>query len=135
LVGRLGEQRYLSFYSGLTVAALACLIVAYLRAPAHVLWMMPGWTAALLVPVALVGSVLVAAGLSTPNPVIVRWCSHRQAVPLLSHCSTVSWLLGGLALIVASNWFDRDAKLATGIFVGGLYLYGALANPLGDAPS
>ena len=47
MVGRLGEQRYLSFYSGLTVAALACLIVAYLRAPAHVLWMMPGWTAAL----------------------------------------------------------------------------------------
>jgi uncharacterized membrane protein len=89
LVGRLGEQRYLSFYSGLTVAALACLIVAYLRAPAHVLWMMPGWTAALLVPVALVGSVLVAAGLSTPNPVIVRWCSHRQvcaAALALQHC-------------------------------------------------
>ena len=85
LVGRLGEQRYLSFYSGLTVAALACLIVAYLRAPAHVLWMMPGWT----VPVALVGGVLVAAGLSTPNPLIIRWCSHRQACAAalaLQHC-------------------------------------------------
>jgi uncharacterized membrane protein len=72
LVGRFGEERYLSFYSGLTVAALVWLIVAYIRAPSHVLWIVPGWIAALLVPVALVGCVLIAAGLSTPNPVIVR---------------------------------------------------------------
>jgi uncharacterized membrane protein len=72
LVYRFGDQRYLAFYSASAVVAFAWLIIAYLRAPALVLWATPGWAAALLLPVALVGSVLIAAGLSTPNPVIVR---------------------------------------------------------------
>jgi len=52
----------------------------------------------------------------------------RRLVPLLLHFSTVSWLLGGLALIAAANWFERDAKLSTGISVGSMYFYGAAAN-------
>jgi hypothetical protein len=52
----------------------------------------------------------------------------RRLVPLLLHFSTVSWFLGGLALIAAARWFESDARLATGLFVGGLYLYGALGN-------
>jgi hypothetical protein len=52
----------------------------------------------------------------------------RRIVPLLLHFSTVAWLLGGLALIAAAIWFDRDAKFATGLFVGSLYLLGALGN-------
>jgi hypothetical protein len=52
----------------------------------------------------------------------------RRLVPLLLHFSTISWLLGGLALIAAAIWFRHDARLATGLFVGGLYLFGALAN-------
>jgi hypothetical protein len=52
----------------------------------------------------------------------------RRLVPLVLHFSTVSWFLGGLALIAAANWFDRGARLATGVCVGGLYLYGAVAN-------
>jgi hypothetical protein len=40
-------------------------------------------------------------------------------------------LLGGLALIAAANWFEQDAKLATGISVGSMYFYGAVANLLG----
>jgi len=52
----------------------------------------------------------------------------RRLVPLLLHFSTVSWFLGGLALIAASRWFESDARLATGLCVGGLYLYGALGN-------
>jgi hypothetical protein len=54
--------------------------------------------------------------------------SIRRLVPLLLHFSTISWLLGGLALIAAANWFERDARLATGLFVGSLYLFGALGN-------
>jgi len=53
--------------------------------------------------------------------------SVRRLVPGLLHFSTVSWFLGGLALIVAI-WFERDMRLATGLFVGSLYLYGALGN-------
>jgi hypothetical protein len=52
----------------------------------------------------------------------------RRIVPLLLHFSTISWLLGGLALMAAARWFGQDVRLATGLFVGGLYLYGAVGN-------
>ncbi len=52
----------------------------------------------------------------------------RRLVPLLLHFSTISWFLGGLALIAAARWFEPDARLATGLCVGGLYLFGALGN-------
>ena len=52
----------------------------------------------------------------------------RRLVPLLLHFSTISWFLGGLALIAAARWLERDARLATGVFVGSLYLFGAIGN-------
>ena len=52
----------------------------------------------------------------------------RRLIPLLLHFSTVSWVLGGLALIVAARWFGPEARLATALCVGGLYLFGALGN-------
>jgi hypothetical protein len=52
----------------------------------------------------------------------------RRLVPLLLHFSTVAWFLGGLALIAAAAGFEPDARLATSLCVGGLYLYGALVN-------
>jgi len=52
----------------------------------------------------------------------------RRLVPLLLHFSTVSWFLGGLALIAAARWLESDSRLATGLCVGGLYLLGALGN-------
>lgn len=52
----------------------------------------------------------------------------RRLVPLLLHFSTISWFLGGLALIAAAIWFEKDARLATGLFVGSLYLFGVLSN-------
>jgi len=54
--------------------------------------------------------------------------SVRRLLPLLLHFSTISWFLGGLALIAAANWFEQNAKLVTGLFVGSLYLFGAVAN-------
>ena len=72
MIRRLGEERYLASYSALTFIAVVWLIAAYLRAPALTLWVTPRWVAILLLPIALIGSVLIAAGLSTPNPVIVR---------------------------------------------------------------
>jgi hypothetical protein len=52
----------------------------------------------------------------------------RRLVPGLLHFSTIVWFLGGLALIAAALWFDRDAQRATGLFVGSTYLFGALGN-------
>jgi hypothetical protein len=49
--------------------------------------------------------------------------SVKRLVPLLLHFSTISWFLGGLALI------------ARGLFVGSLYLFGRSRQPLGDARS
>ena len=47
----------------------------------------------------------------------------------LLHYSTLSWFLGGLVLIAAAVCpFSPDARLATGLMVGGHYLYGALGN-------
>ncbi|HEX7967532.1 MAG TPA: hypothetical protein VF502_04890 [Stellaceae bacterium] len=54
--------------------------------------------------------------------------SIKRLVPGLLHFSTVTWFLGGLALIAAAIGFGHDARLATGLCVGGLYLYGALGN-------
>jgi hypothetical protein len=58
--------------------------------------------------------------------------SVRRLVPLLLHFSTVSWFLGGLTLIAAARWLEADARLATGIFVASLYLFGALGNLWGN---
>ena len=52
----------------------------------------------------------------------------RRLVSPLLHFSTVVWFLGGLALIAAAIWFEHDARLTTALFVGGLFLYGAIGN-------
>jgi hypothetical protein len=52
----------------------------------------------------------------------------RRIMPLLVHFSTIAWLLGAFALIAAAGWFGPQAKLATSLSVGSLYLIGALAN-------
>ena len=54
--------------------------------------------------------------------------STRRLVPLLLHFSTIVWFLGGLALIAAAYCFRPDARLATSVFVGGCYLFGAIGN-------
>ena len=54
--------------------------------------------------------------------------STRRLVPLLLHFSTISWFLGGLALVAAANWFGQDTRLAISLFVGGGYMFGAVVN-------
>ena len=54
--------------------------------------------------------------------------SIKRLVPLLMHFSTISWFIGGLALIAAAVWMGPEARRATGLLVGGSYLIGGLAN-------
>jgi len=54
--------------------------------------------------------------------------STKRLVPLLLHFSTISWFLGGLALVAAANWFEQDTRLTVSLFVGSLYLFGAVVN-------
>src|SRR5258707_14915990 len=56
--------------------------------------------------------------------------STKRMGPLLLHFSTFIWFLGGLSLVAAANWFGPEARLATSLFVGGTYLFGAIVNNL-----
>jgi uncharacterized membrane protein len=119
LVRRLGEERYLAFYSALTLIAFVWLFVAYLRAPTLVLWVTPRWVAALLLPVALLSSVLIAAGLSTPNPVIVRQGDLFDQVGVVQGILRVSrnpffWGAGFLSLAQVIALGDLASLIAFG---------------------
>ena len=52
----------------------------------------------------------------------------RRIVPPLLHYSTYSWLVGGIALIVAANVEEAQPRLAIGLLVGSMFFYGAVAN-------
>ena len=52
----------------------------------------------------------------------------RRIVPPLLHYSSYSWLVGGIALIIAANVADAEARLAIGLLVGNMFLYAAVAN-------
>jgi len=134
LVCRFGDERYIAFYSALTVVAFAWLIIAYLRAPALVLWATPGWVAALLLPVALVGSVLIAAGLSTPNPLIVRQGHLFDQADIVRGILRVSrnpffWGAGLLSLAQVIALGDVAAILA----FGGIAFLGIIGSFVLDA--
>ena len=62
---------------------------------------------------------LTAARISTPI---------QRLVTILLQFSTFNWFIGGLALIVAACVFGREARLATGLLVGGSYLFATLGN-------
>jgi uncharacterized membrane protein len=101
------------------LAAFAWLIVAYLRAPAVALWATPPWAAALLFPIILVGGVLTAAGMSTPNPVIVRQGGLFDQADVVRGILRVSrnpffWGVGLLSLAQVTMLGDVAAILAFG---------------------
>lgn len=52
----------------------------------------------------------------------------RRIVPPLLQYSTYSWLVGGIALIIAANIAGAETRLAIGMLVGSMFLYGAVAN-------
>ena len=97
------------------------------------------WHDAALVAAGIIGSgVAIVHGILVQKlmvrPIEELWLSNkpsgsiRRLVPLLLHLSTVAWFLGGLALIAAANWLDGGARMATCVFVGSLYLFGAAGN-------
>jgi uncharacterized membrane protein len=71
LVERLGERPYQVFYSLVSFAAFAWLIVAYRHAEALVVWIAPGLVKLAALPLVLLAFLLVVVGLTTPNPTTV----------------------------------------------------------------
>ena len=86
LVYRMGEKSFLLAYSVVALLAFAWLIMAYRQAPTIVLRVKPAWVRAALLPVELLAVVLVVAGLSTPNPVIVSADSLFERANIVQAC-------------------------------------------------
>jgi hypothetical protein len=51
-----------------------------------------------------------------------------KLVPALLQFSTFAWFLGGAALVAAAGGMDEAARLAISLFVGALFLFGAVGN-------
>lgn len=52
----------------------------------------------------------------------------RRIVPPLLHYSTYSWLVGGIALVIAATVAGAETRLAVSLLVGSMFLYAAVAN-------
>jgi hypothetical protein len=81
--------------------------------------------------VAVVHGVLVQRLMVTPFALVAGrnfGASIRRLVPLLLQFSTFNWLIGGIVLVVAAFFLQRQARLVVGLLVGSSYLFGALGN-------
>ena len=52
----------------------------------------------------------------------------RRIVPPLLQYSTYSWLVGGIALVIAANVARAETRLWISLLVGSMFLYGAVVN-------
>ena len=52
----------------------------------------------------------------------------KRLAPMLLHFSSICWFLGGFVLIAAAIWVEPQARLPTALFVGCLFLLGAVGN-------
>lgn len=140
LVGRFGERPYLAVYSTLSLALLVWMGAAYANAPAVTYWTAGTGVRHLAMAVMLIASVLLVAGLSTPNPTAVGAASSALTpvgiVKVTRH--PVMWAIALWALVhVAANgdaasliFFGWLALLA---LVGTVLLDRKYAARLGDA--
>lgn len=70
LIDKLGETRFLAWYSVLMVLVFAWMVLAYIRAPVDILWETPDallWLPALVMPLAIF---LIVGAVTTPSPTI-----------------------------------------------------------------
>ena len=52
----------------------------------------------------------------------------RRIVPPLLQYSTYSWLVGGIAMVIAANVAGAETRLWISLLVGSMFLYAAVAN-------
>jgi uncharacterized membrane protein len=119
LVNQLGERRYLLGYSIFAALALVWLIVAYRHAPAIPLWDLPPWIRLALAPIIFVSAILTVAGLTTPNPVIVRAEALFDRPEIVQGIFRITrnpffWGIGSIAFAHAIIIGDVAALLAFG---------------------
>jgi uncharacterized membrane protein len=133
LVAALGEKGYLGLYSGVALAALGWMILAYSRAPHFPLWQLPGlrWLPAALMPIS---TLLVAASLMTRNPTLLGQQDALQAQDPARGILRVTRhpMMWGIALWAALHLFVRG-DLAALLFFGSFFALAAGGTVLIDA--
>ena len=132
LVGRLGERLYLIIYGLVSLAIVAWLISAAVRAPTFVIWPFQAWQAVLplvLMPFALI--LLIASALS-PNPLSVslRPVSGEPALPsvvsITRHPILWAFALWALSHLIANG------DLVAVILFGGLGFFALMGMRILD---
>ncbi len=79
--------------------------------------------------VAVVHGVILQKKMVTPILTEMKLAeSLRRLIPLLLHFSTVFWFLGGIALIATPLYPNEYVTLATAVFAGLLFTFGAIGN-------
>lgn len=132
LVAGLGERSYLILYSLLSLALLAWLISAAIRAPTIALWPTGLWAYHLALALMLPASWLLIGGLLTPNPLSISFARSRfdparpGLVGLVRH--PVLWGFATWALVHAI----ANGDLVSLILFGGFLLFSLAGMKLLD---
>ena len=124
LIQRLGETRFLAYYSILMVVVFAWMILAYIRAPIDPLWKTPDvllWLPAIVMPLALF---LIICGVTTPSPTIAGTAPDDPGRDLTRGIIRITRhpFLNGMSLWSAAHLVVNGDTRAVILFAGMLIL-------------
>lgn len=108
-IRRVGVHAYLAFYSTASIASLAWLIAATLRAPYIALWPPSPWTAGVALAFMLPACLLFAMAATRPNPLSVAFATSEKSdaapgvLALTRHPILWSFALWSSAHLVANG--------------------------------
>ncbi len=124
LINRIGETRFLAYYSILMVVIFAWMILAYIRAPIDTLWETPAalmWLPAVAMPLALF---LIVCGVTTPSPTIAGTAPDDPGRDLTRGIIRITRhpFLNGMSLWAAAHLVVNGDTRAIILFAGMLIL-------------
>ena len=124
LIEKLGETRFLAYYSVLMVAVFAWMVLAFIRAPIEPLWKTPGvllWLPAIAIPLALF---LIVCGVTTPSPTIAGNTPDEPGRDLTQGIIRITRhpFLNGMSLWAAAHLLVIGDARAVILFAGFLIL-------------
>ncbi|MBT4906340.1 MAG: NnrU family protein [Rhodospirillaceae bacterium] len=147
LINKMGETRFLTYYSLLMVVVFAWMILAFIRAPIDTLWETPDallWLPAIAMPLALF---LIICGVTTPSPTIAGTAPDEPGRDLTRGIIRITRhpFLNGMSVWAAAHLVVNGDTRAIIVFAGMLilsvvgmfridkrreYLYGADWGPI-----
>lgn len=124
LINKVGETRFLAYYSVSMVLVFAWMILAYIRAPIDILWNTPDallWLPAIVMPPALF---LIVCGVTTPSPTIAGTSPDDPGRELTRGIIRITRhpFLNGMSLWAAAHLIVNGDTRAVILFAGLLIL-------------